>query len=235
MDIITLFKTIPKNLKLYIKLVNKVAEINYDKLNTLTKKILYNKDKKENTYFWDTITDKYNKSNNIEEIQEFVYYIYNIYLRCPDNEYLNLKPLDNDTNLPIEYDNIYKDETNGFCYDDLTYIKTIIIDGNTSIIPSNNLAEASINIGKKIISDSTLTIEDKEEQLEKLSDNIGEKAGFKFSWQKGALLLGFLALLTVGIPILHNVNTNIIIIVYYHSNKNNSNIKNIHNNINTLH
>lgn len=159
MDIIELFNKTSENLELYVELVNKIAEMNYDNLNDVTKKILFfNNSKIENKYFWDIIT----KYNNIEEIQDFVKNIYNIYLKCPSNEYShNLKPLDKDTNEPIEYTQIYKDETTGFCYNKETYIKTIIIDGNTSNLSPNMLADACLNVANEIIYDSNLTKEEK--------------------------------------------------------------------------
>ena len=202
MDIIELFNKTCENLELYAELVNKIAKMNYDNLNDLTKKILFLPNSKiKNKYFWDILTTY----NNIEEIQDFVKNVYNIYLKCPANEYSNnLKPLDKNTNEPIEYTQIYKDETTGFCYNKSTYIKTIIIDGNTSNISPNMLADASLNIANEIIYDNNLTTEEKKEELIQLTENIGKKARFKFTWQKGALLFGFLAILA-GI-LIYNTN-----------------------------
>ena len=193
MDIITLFNTIPQNLKLYIKLVNKVSEINYDKLNILTKKILYNKDKKENKYFWDTITNKYNKSNNIEEIQEFVSKVYEIYQLCPNNKYSeDLKPLDENTGLPIEYINIHKDGTNGFCYDRVTYFEKIIDNVNESSIPSADIAQALENV--LIDTVDIIPSEEQPNQLQILSKKV-EKIANVPSCKKGLLYLGMLEMI----------------------------------------
>ena len=109
MNIIELFQIKPRLLKYYIKLINKLAEVKYNELDTLTKKILFIEDidgsgkKIENNFFWDTITDKYSTTNNIKEIQEFVSEVYDIYKRCPNNKYSeDLIPLDENTGLPIK-------------------------------------------------------------------------------------------------------------------------------------
>ena len=193
MNIIELFEIKPRNLKLYVKFINKLAEVKYKELDTLTKKILYNKDKTENKYFWDTITDKYSTTNNIEEIQEFVSKVYAIYQLYPNNKYSeDLKPLDLDTNQPIDYSNIHKDNISGFCYDRVTYFEKIIDNVNESSIPSADIAQALENV--LIDTVDIIPSEEQPNQLQILSKKV-EKIANVPSCKKGLLYLGMLEMI----------------------------------------
>ena len=193
MNIIELFEIKPRNLKLYVKFINKLAEVKYKELDTLTKKILYNKDKTENKYFWDTITDKYSTTNNIEEIQEFVSKVYAIYQLYPNNKYSeDLKPLDLDTNQHIDYSNIHKDIIYEFCYDRVTYFEKIIDNINESSIPSADIAQALENV--LIDTVDIIPSEEQPNQLQILSKKV-EKIANVPSCKKGLLYLGMLEMI----------------------------------------
>ena len=200
MNIIELFQIKPRLLKYYIKLINKLAEVKYNELDTITKKILFIEDidgsgkKIENNFFWDTITDKYSTTNNIKEIQEFVSEVYDIYKRCPNNKYSeDLIPLDENTGLPIKK-YIYINEINGFCYDRVTYFKKIIENINESSTSSVIIGEALNNV---IATVDGLPLKEKKKELERIAKKA-EKIANVSPWKKGLLFLGMLAMIGVG-------------------------------------
>lgn len=200
MNIIDLFKINTVNSYEYINIIHDLSINYYDILDNISKKILFSNNKNENKYFWEIITEKYLIDKNIEEIQLFVKSIYDIYIKCPNNEYSqDFKPLDHNTKKKIENNNIIKDDVTGFCYDDLTYIKIIISEENRSEKSSDVIFKASINILNRISNNQSLTKIEKVEETKHLATKIENLSFFKRNWRKGALLLGLLSLLNTNI------------------------------------
>ena len=144
-----------KNIE-YIK-----TEINYYNLDEASKKILYN-----GNYFWDKVEEIYSKNEDQNDVIEFVNILYGIYTKCSKNKFFKLKPFDPISNILIEYENI-QDDGNGSCYDNSTILNTIIED--------ETVRNATLDVFEGIISDKTLSDDEKEQQIKKLSKIVATK------------------------------------------------------------
>ena len=138
----------------------------YFNLDEASKKILYNGNYFSNSkheYFWDKVEEIYSKNKDRNDVIEFVNTVYGIYTKCNNNLFFKLKPFDPISNILIDYENI-QDDGNGSCYDNSTILNNIIKD--------KTIRNATLNVFKGIIRDQTLSDDEKEQQIKKLSEIV---------------------------------------------------------------